>query len=109
MIKTIDINPRNADLKITTHLYCCKYSKDYGRLIYCGGSNDNIAKVYTFKGEAVATIDKLPGVIACLDSSNKVENTDTSQLLALGGGDGVIRVFKVIYKDKNGLYNISNN
>jgi hypothetical protein len=86
---------REENLKTSTQLYCCKYSNDFGRLIYAGGSQVNSAKIFDWKGTPVATIDKLSHACLALDSSN--DFTKNEQLLALGGGEGIIRMFKVKY------------
>lgn len=96
--QTIDMNTKNIDQKVSTQLYCCKFSKDYGKLIFCGGSNSSVVKIFTYKGDHVATIDKLNGACLCLDSSNLVINNE--QYLVIGGGEGLIRIFKIKYKDE---------
>ena len=39
------MNTKNSDLKILTQLYCCKFSKDFGKLIFTGGSNSRVCKI----------------------------------------------------------------
>jgi COMPASS component SWD3 len=87
-------------LKSSTLLYCCKYSKNFGRLIYAGGSQVNSAKIFDYEGRIVASIDKLSRACLALDSSNDTSNKNY-ELLALGGGEGIIRVFRVITIPQN--------
>lgn len=91
--QSIDMNTKGTDQKITTQLYCCKFSKDFGRLIFCGGSNTDIVKIFTYKGDPIATIDKFNGAVLCLDSSNVFNKNE--QYLAVGGGEGTIKLFKI--------------
>lgn len=93
----IDMNSKNTDLKIITQLYCCKFSKDFGKLIFSGGSSASVVKIFTYKGDQVATIDKLNGACICLDSSNIFNKNE--QYLVIGGGEGIIRIFKIKYLD----------
>jgi len=96
--QNLEINTKGLDSKASTQLYCCKFSKDFGKLIFAGGSNSNMVKVYTYKGDAVATIDKLVGACLCLDSTTLVNKNE--QMLAIGGGEGIIRLFKIRYLDE---------
>lgn len=93
----LEINTKGLDNKASTQLYCCKFSKDFGKLLFAGGSNNNIVKIFTYKGDPVATIDKLSGACLCMDSSNIMNKNE--QLLAIGGGEGIIRLFKIRYVD----------
>lgn len=95
--QNVDLTTKGSDQKTTTQLYCCKFSKDFGKLIYTGGSNYSMAKIFTYKGDPVATIDKLNGACLCLDSSNVFNKNE--QYLAIGGGEGIIRQFKIKYLD----------
>ena len=80
------------DVKASTQLYCCKFSNDFGKYIFAGGSQVNAVKVFDWNGRGLATIDQLSHAPVALDSSNDV--TKNEQLLAIGGGEGAIRVFK---------------
>lgn len=87
-------------IKASTQLYCCKYSKDFGKLIYAGGSQVNSVKIFNWEGKGVATIDKLSHACVALDSSNDFTNKN-HQLLAIGGGEGIIRMFRIKYNNPN--------
>ena len=63
------------DVKASTQLYCCKFSK-----------------VFDWNWRGFACIDQLSHAPVTLDSSNDV--TKNEQMLAIGGGEGAIRVFK---------------
>lgn len=94
-----EIATKSIDVKTSSQMYCCKFSKDFGKLIFAGGSNSNMVKIYTYKGDPVCTIHNLAGACLCMDST-KVMNKN-EQLLAIGGGEGVIRIFKIkIVDDK---------
>jgi COMPASS component SWD3 len=94
----LEINSKGgSETKSSTQLYCCRFSKDFGKLIFAGGSNSNMVKMYTYKGDPVATIDKLSGACLCMDSTNLINKNE--QLLAIGGGEGIIRLFKIRYLD----------
>ena len=80
------------DVKASTQLYCCKFSNDFGKYIFAGGSQVNAVKVFDWNGRGLAVIDQLSHAPVTLDSSNDV--TKNEQLLAIGGGEGAIRVFK---------------
>jgi WD40 repeat protein len=80
------------DVKASTQLYCCKFSNDFGRYIFAGGSQVNAVKVFDWNGRGLAVIDQLSHAPVTLDSSNDV--TKNEQYLAVGGGEGAIRVFK---------------
>jgi COMPASS component SWD3 len=86
---------REDSTKTSTQLYCCKYSKDFGKLIYAGGSQINSVKIFDWSGAGVATIDKFSHACLALDSSNDFSNNE--QLFACGGGEGIVRMFKVKY------------
>lgn len=88
-------NHKEENVKASTQLYCCKFSKDFGKLIFAGGSQVNAVKIFDWQGNAVATIDKLSHACVALDSSN--DFTKNEQLLAFGGGEGIIRMFKIKY------------
>ena len=81
--------------KNSTQLYCCKFSKDFGRLIFAGGSQVNSVKIFDWNGSGVATLDKFSHACLALDSSN--DCTKNEQLLAFGGGEGIVRMFKIKY------------
>jgi COMPASS component SWD3 len=85
-------------IKSSTLLYCCKFSKNYGRLIFAGGSQVNSAKIFDFNGTLVASIDKLSRACLALDSTNDISNKNY-QLLAIGGGEGIIRVYRIEERD----------
>lgn len=102
-------NPKNSiewnfkekeDVKASTQLYCCKFSNDFGKLIYAGGSQVNSVKIFDYSGRGIATIDKLSHACVALDSSNDFTNKN-HQLLAIGGGEGIIRMFKIKYSNPN--------
>ena len=80
------------DVKASTQLYCCKFSNDFGKYIFAGGSQVNAVKVFDWNGRGLACIDQLSHAPVALDSSNDV--TKNEQYLAIGGGEGAIRVFK---------------
>lgn len=86
------------DSKSTTQLYCCKFSNDFGKLIYAGGSQSNAVKIFDYNGQPVATFDKLSHPCIAIDSSNIATN---SQLFAMAGGEGMIRIFKISYLNNN--------
>lgn len=92
----IDENPI---LKTSTQLYCCSYSKDFGKLIYAGGSLVNCVKIFDWKGSGVGVINKLPHACFSLDSTNLFSN-EGGQSLAIGCGDGIIRVYSLKYGNK---------
>ena len=85
--------------KSTTQLYCCKFSNDFGKLIYAGGNQVNAAKIFDYTGRPVATIDKLSHACVALDSSNDVSRG--YQLFAQAGGEGIIRIFRITYMNNN--------
>ena len=87
-------------IKSSTLLYCCKFSKNYGRLIFAGGSQINSAKIFDYEGRIIASIDKLSRACLALDSSNDINNKDY-QLLAIGGGEGIIRVYRIQNNNNN--------
>lgn len=91
----VDWNFKEDNVKSSTQLYCCKFSKDFGKLIFAGGSQVNSAKIFDWNGTGVATIDKLSHACLALDSSN--DFTKNEQLLAIGGGEGIVRMFKIKY------------
>ena len=94
---TIDWNfkEKEENVRSSTQLYCCKFSKDFGKLIFAGGSQVNNAKIFDWNGTGVAVIDKLSHACLALDSSNDLSKNE--QLLAIGGGEGIVRIFKVKY------------
>ena len=96
--KNIDWNfrERAENVKESTHLYCCRFSKDYGKLIFAGGSILNSVKVFDWNGRPIASFEKLSHEITCLDSSNDVV-TKNYQLMAFAGGEGAIRIYKFKY------------
>lgn len=81
------------NVKESTQLYCCKYSNDFGKFIFAGGSQVNAVKVFDWSGKGLACIDGLSHAPVTLDSSNNVAGK-SEQLLAIGGGEGAIRIFK---------------
>jgi COMPASS component SWD3 len=83
------------NLRGSTQLYCCKFSKDYGRLIYAGGSQVNCVKIFDCFGTSVASIGEYSHAVLALDSSNDFSKGE--QKLAVGGGDGKIRLYKIKY------------
>ena len=87
------------ELKASTQLYCCKFSNDFGRFIFAGGSQVNAVKMFDWSGKGLATIDGLSHAPVSVDSSNDV--TKPEQLLAIGGGEGAIRVFRYSYLQQN--------
>lgn len=87
------------EVKTSTQLYCCKFSKDFGKLIFAGGSQVNAVKIFDWNGKAVGTIDQLSHACVALDSSN--DYSKNYQLLAIGGGEGLIRMFKIKYNNPN--------
>jgi COMPASS component SWD3 len=91
---------REENVKMSTQLYCCKYSKDFGKLIFAGGSVVNSVKIFDWNGRGLASFDKLSHGITCLDSSNDVINK-SYQLLAFAGGEGAIRIFRIKYQNPN--------
>ena len=88
-------NQDGKQLQMISQFYCCKFSKDFGKLIFAGGSSDNMVRIYTYKGDPVASIYNLSGAVICLDSTNIINKNE--QLLAFGGGEGRIRIFKIKY------------
>lgn len=86
---------KKEDMKGSTQLYCCKFSNDFGKLMFGGGSLINAAKIFEWNGKCLASIDKLSHAVISIDCSNDV--TKKEQLLAIGGGEGSIRVFKYKY------------
>jgi COMPASS component SWD3 len=86
---------REENIKTATHPYCCKFSNDFGKLIFAGGSQVNSVKIFDWAGNGVATIDKLSHACVAIDSSNEVDNNE--QMLVMGGGEGIIRMFKIKY------------
>lgn len=92
---SVDWNFKEENTKSSTQLYCCKFSKDFGKLIFAGGSQVNSVKIFDWNGTGVATIDKLSHACLALDSSNDVAKNE--QLLAIGGGEGIVRMFKLKY------------
>lgn len=97
----IDWNFKEKDenIKASTQLYCCKFSNDFGKLVFAGGSQVNSVRIFDWSGRTIATIDDLPLACVALDSSHDVSNN--FQLLALGGGEGIIRMFKIKYLNTN--------
>ena len=87
------------DAKDATQLYCCKFSNDFGKFIFAGGSQVNAVKVFDWSGKGMAAIDQLSHAPVALDSSNDVSKPE--QLLAIGGGEGAIRVFKFSYMQQS--------
>ena len=87
------------DAKDSTQLYCCKFSNDFGKFIFAGGSQVNAVKVFDWSGKGMAAIDQLSHAPVALDSSNDVSKPE--QLLAIGGGEGAIRVFKFSYMQQS--------
>jgi len=86
---------KEENVKASTQPYCCKFSNDFGKLIFAGGSQVNSVKIFDWNGTGLATIDKLSHACVALDSSNEIEKNE--QLLAAGGGEGIIRMFKIKY------------
>ena len=80
------------DVKASTQLYCCKFSNDFRKYIFAGGSQVNDVKVFDWNGRGFACINQLSYAPVTLDSSNDV--TKNEQMLDIGGGEDVIRVFK---------------
>jgi len=78
-------------------LYCCKFSNDFGKLIFAGGSSSNAVKIFDYVGRPVATIDKLSHACVAMDSSNDLSKG--SQLFAQAGGEGIIRIFRITYQN----------
>ena len=60
--------------------------------MFAEGSQVNAVKVFDWYGRELACIDQLSHAPAALDSSNDV--TKNEQMLAIGGDEGAIRVFK---------------
>ncbi len=87
------------EIKSTTQLYCCKFSNDFGKLIFAGGSQSNAVKIFDFTGRPLCTIDKLSHACVAMDSSNDL--TKGYQLFAHGGGEGIIRIFRLQNETKN--------
>ena len=85
--------------KASTQLYCCKFSNDFGRYIFAGGSQVNAVKMFDWTGKGLATIDGLSHAPVAIDVSNDVSKSE--QLLAIGGGEGMIRVFRYSYSLQN--------
>ena len=82
-------------------------SFDFGKYIFAEGSQVNAVKVFDWNGRGFACIDHLSYVPVALDSSNDV--TKNEQMLAIGGGEGSIRVLNfhqliLIFKYLNFIY-----
>lgn len=77
--------------KMSTQLYCCKFSNDFGKYIFAGGSQVNAVKIFSWDGTHQATIDGLSHAVMSVDSSNNLLQKE--HYLAIGGGEGGIRVF----------------
>ena len=80
-------------------MYCCKFSNDFGKLIFAGGSSSNAVKIFDYFGRPVATIDKLSHACVAMDSSNDFSKSKDSQLFAQAGGEGIIRIFRITYQN----------
>ncbi|MCQ2817548.1 MAG: WD40 repeat domain-containing protein [archaeon] len=92
--KNFEFNETNGvENAVGTQLYCCKFSKDFGRYVFAGGSVVNAAKVFDWQGNLQATIGDLSHAVLCMDSSNNVTGTK-EHYLAIGGGEGAVRVLK---------------
>ncbi len=96
--KTVEWNfkERAENIKESTHLYCARFSKDYGKLIYAGGSIVNAVKVFDWNGRPVASFEKLSHEVTCMDCTNDFSSKNY-QLLAYAGGEGAIRIHKFKY------------
>ena len=64
------------DVKTSTQLYCCKFSNDFGRYIFAGGSQVNAVKVFDWNGRGLAYIDQLIHAPVALNSSNDVTKNE---------------------------------
>jgi len=73
-------------------LYCCQFNKTNKELFIAGGSGSNEVKIFDLKQEfkPVAQIKDLSRACFSVDWSN------SGDMFAIGGGDGVIRVFNVV-------------
>ena len=73
-------------------LYACQFEKNAGDLVIAGGSGSNEVKVFDANQEfkPCAQIKDLSRACFSVDWSN------SGDMFAMGGGDGVIRVFNVI-------------
>ena len=50
---------KKEEQKESTQLYCCKFSNDFGKYIFFGGSQVNSVKVFDWSGKGLASIDQL--------------------------------------------------
>ena len=98
LIKTIDWNgpDKNQDMKVGTQLYCCKFSADYGRLIFAAGSQVNQAKIFDYKGGYVGALKDFSHASVALDST---KTKGAINYLAVAGGEGAIRVVSIKKED----------
>lgn len=73
-------------------VYSCQFQKSTGDLIIAGGSGNNEVRI--FDGNALfrpcASICELSRAVFSVDFSN------SGDMFAMGGGDGVVRVFNVV-------------
>ena len=72
-------------------VYTCQYEKNGGELIIAGGSGSNEVKVFDVGNNLTPCfqVKNLSRACYSVDFSNK------GDMFAMGGGDGVIRVFNV--------------
>lgn len=97
--KNVEWNNGSNDDKANTQLYCAKFSNDFGRNIFAGGSQINAVKVFDWCGNTMATISGLSHAVVALDSSNNFSKNEN--FLAVGGGEGAIRVFRYTPSNPN--------
>lgn len=94
---SIEVNYKEKDNnRLGTQLYCCKFSKDFGKLIFAAGSQSNCVKIFDYFGNPIASIGEFSHACLALDSSNDVYSKN-EQTLAVGGGDGIIKLYKIKY------------
>lgn len=80
-------------------VYSCQFQKDAGSLIVAGGAGYNEVKIFDhinatgqisdYRWKPIAQINELSRACYSTDFSNK------NDMIAMGGGDGVVRVFNV--------------
>ena len=59
---------KKEEQKESTQLYFCKFSNDFGKYIFFGGSQVNSVKVFDWSGKGLASIDQLSHAPVALDS-----------------------------------------
>jgi WD40 repeat protein len=94
LIETIDWNAGGLTSPVPCQIYSAQFLKTTGDLILAGGSVCNEVKLIdTNLFKPIAQIKDLSRATYTVDFSNN------GDMFAMGGGDGVVRVFNIVTAD----------